>query len=145
MTYFAEFDPGVADPKPVLGWFDTGFATYSNMPPPERLFEMTEAQWVARFTTPHITDGVPVAGPPAARFVPGAVTNFQCRAVLIAHGLFDQVDTMIRAAGGVSLQAWEYANDVTRNGPLVVSMTGALGLTDEQVDDMFIEAWGVVA
>ena len=145
MPYFAEINPETADPKQVLGWYDTGFATYVNMPSADRLIEMTAAQWASRDTTPLVSAGAFVAGPPPARFVPGTVTNFQCRAVLMRHGLFDQVDTMVRALGGVAFQAWEYANDVSRNGPLVLSLASALGFTAEQTDDLFIEAWEIVA
>ena len=70
--------------------------------------------------------------------VPDKVTNFQARAVLISTGLFEQVDAAIKAGNDpVALQAWEYANDVTRNGALVNGMAASLGWSQAQLDDLF--------
>ena len=38
------------------------------------------------------------------------------------------------------LAAWEYAPNVVRKSSFVTAMAGVLGLTDEQIDDLFIEA-----
>jgi hypothetical protein len=72
--------------------------------------------------------------------VPQTVTNFQCRAMLIAANLFDQVDAALKAQGGVALQAWEYSATVHRQSPLVLSLAVSLGLTDQQIDAMFVQA-----
>ncbi|MFP5516922.1 MAG: hypothetical protein ACLGJC_28045 [Alphaproteobacteria bacterium] len=74
--------------------------------------------------------------------VPAAVTNFQARAVLLAAGLFDQVDAAIKAqpVNSNARQAWEYANELTRNGTLVNSVSETLGLTAAQLDDLFRQA-----
>lgn len=70
--------------------------------------------------------------------VPFKVTNFQARAALMAADLFDQVDTALKTGGdAVALQAWEYANDVTRGGALVNGLAASLGWTQEQLDDLF--------
>lgn len=76
----------------------------------------------------------------ASNPVPEVVTNFQCRAMLMAIGLFDTVDAMVKLQGGVAFQAWEYANTVSRNGPLVMQIAGALGFTPEAIDDLFRQA-----
>jgi hypothetical protein len=74
--------------------------------------------------------------PPAP--VPAEVTNFQARAALIGAGLFDQVDTAVRTSGNaVAVQAWDYANTITRNGTLVNAIGAGLGLSAEQLDDLF--------
>ena len=79
--------------------------------------------------------------------VPPSVTNFQARAALLAAGLFDQVDTAIKAqpANSTARQAWEYANELTRNGVLVNSMAEALGLSAEQLDTLFRQAAAIEA
>lgn len=79
--------------------------------------------------------------PPA----PIQVTNAQARAALMRAGLFTEVDAAIKAVGGEALQFWEYANDVTRNGPLVNQMAASLGLTAEQLDTLFRIAGGIEA
>ena len=87
-----------------------------------------------------VTQVVPEPEPPAPNPVPEVVSMFQCRAVLMIHGLFDTVDAAMKAAGGINEQAWEYATEVRRDSPLVLAMAQQLNLTDEQVDQLFIEA-----
>lgn len=101
--------------------------------------------WVALGNTP--TPYSPPATP-----VPASITNYQCRAVLTATAsatagktLFDLVDAALKADGGLALQAWEHANEVTRSGALVASVTASLGLTSTQVDNLFITASGISA
>ena len=93
----------------------------------------------------------PPAPPPP---VPASVTNFQARAVLMqmpspsgatGRTLFQDVDDALHAEGGVALQAWEYANDVTRDGPLVNSLGARLGMTPEQLDGLFLAAATITA
>lgn len=50
MTYHAYFDSNAAAPAPVLGWYNTDFATYPNLPAPSNLLAMTQAQWDDRMT-----------------------------------------------------------------------------------------------
>ncbi len=101
-------------------------------------------------------DGTSWTAPvPPGAIVPASITNFQCRAILLAtpnpantaQTLFDLVDGQITAMAKTTdaYQAWEYANDVTRNGALVLQMTAALGLTSAQVDAMFIAASAISA
>ena len=88
-----------------------------------------------------------------AKLVPQAVTLFQLRAAL--HGLpgkqdpartlFDEVDAAVKALGGVALQAWEYAQTVTRTGAVVSQVAAGLGVSDEALDDLFITAAAISA
>jgi hypothetical protein len=87
--------------------------------------------------------------PPA---VPHEVTNFQARAVLMSlpgpggvGTMFEAADAALRAQGGTAWQAWEYANNLTRDGELVTTMAAGLGLSPEQVDALFIAASAVEA
>jgi len=41
--------------------------------------------------------------------------------------------------------AWEYATEVRRDSPMVQAMAQQLGLTDEQVDDLFRQAAAITA
>lgn len=74
--------------------------------------------------------------------VPSQVTMYQARAALIQAGLFQQVDTDIQSLGSSSLeyQAWEYATNFYRNSPFIVSLGTQLGLTSDQIDQLFIAA-----
>ena len=89
-----------------------------------------------------------------ARHVPTSVTNFQARAVLLSmpsatgqagRTLFDDINDALHTEGGVALQAWEYANDVTRDGPLVNSLANSLGLSQTDLDTLFINAASITA
>lgn len=84
------------------------------------------------------TDWLPPV--PPVRVVPESVTNFQARAALMGAGMFEAVDSAIKLQGGMALQAWEYANTVSRNGPLVTAMAAGLGLSAEDLDSLFIQA-----
>lgn len=86
--------------------------------------------------------------------VPREVTNFQARAVLMqlpsptgAASLFHDINAALLAGrdsgdpqGMMAWQAWEQANDFTRHGALVNSMAASFGLTEQQLDDLFIAA-----
>lgn len=97
-----------------------------------------------------IRDALPGELPAAAAEapVPGEVTNYQARAVLLAtpsptgiegRTLFDDVDEAIRALGSTSpaFQAWEYANNIARHGATVQAMAAQFGLSEAQLDQMF--------
>lgn len=90
--------------------------------------------------------------PPPPPAVPHAITNFQARATLMqlpsataGRTLFEDVDDAMHAAGGTALQAWEYANEVYRDGALVASLGEQLALSPAEMDQLFITASGIVA
>ncbi len=85
--------------------------------------------------------------PPAPAPVPREVTNFQARALLMnmpgsaaGRSLFQDVDDTLRALGGVEWQAWEYTTIFPRNSQLIATLAAQIGLTDAQIDQMFIAA-----
>ena len=73
------------------------------------------------------------------------VSMFQARAALMNAGLYETVDASMQQAGGVNLVAWEYATEVRRDSPMVQAMAQQLGLTDEQVDQLFRQAAAISA
>ena len=81
----------------------------------------------------------PIIAPP--RVVPETVTLAQARAALMGAGLFETVNAFIsNNPNPVLKMAWEYTNNVSRNGAFVTALGPLLGLTDEQLDDLFIAA-----
>lgn len=76
--------------------------------------------------------------------VPQSVTMRQARLALHAAGLLSGVDAAIASmqepAKTAALIEWEYASAVERNAGLVPAMASALGMTDAQIDDLFITA-----
>ncbi len=85
-------------------------------------------------------------GPPASP-VPEAVTARQARLALLGAGLDDAVDQALAALPGAEGKAarieWEYALEIRRDSPLIAALAPALGLTSEQVDDLFRAAEGL--
>lgn len=77
---------------------------------------------------------------PALPTVPEAVTMRQARLALLRAGMLSQVDAMVAAADVVTRITWEFSSEVQRTNPLVLSLASSLGLTDEQLDNLFILA-----
>jgi hypothetical protein len=76
--------------------------------------------------------------------VPQTVTMRQARIALLDAGLLDAVKSSIATMPGTDGERaridWEYAQEVRRDWPLIAYMSGDLGLTDEQVDALFVAA-----
>lgn len=85
-----------------------------------------------------------VPPPPVPPQVPQAVTMRQARLALLGAGLLSQVDAAIASLPGPQKESaqieWEYAAVVQRNSGLVPAMAQALGMTEAQIDDLFIAA-----
>lgn len=71
--------------------------------------------------------------------VPQVVTRFQARLALFQQGLLEAVEMAIAGADRPTQLAYE-AGTFERHSPVVVGMAQALGLTDGQLDDLFILA-----
>lgn len=90
-------------------------------------------------------DTIQWPAPPAPPVpVPQSVTMRQARLALHAAGLLSGVDAAIASLSEPAKTAaqieWEYASAVERNAGLVPAMAAALGMTDAQIDDLFITA-----
>jgi hypothetical protein len=76
--------------------------------------------------------------------VPQQVTMRQCRLALLANGLLDSVEAAIASipasAKATADIEWGYASVVERNSGLMPAMAAALGLTETQIDGLFIQA-----
>lgn len=86
----------------------------------------------------HTFDGE-VFGAPSP-IVPKSVTMRQARLALLGAGLLGAVETAITQAGAAAGIEWEYAQSVDRDYGLVPTMAAALGLTDAQLDALFVVA-----
>jgi hypothetical protein len=70
--------------------------------------------------------------------VPQAVSMRQARLALLAAGLLQKVESVI--VDPAAKIEWDYATEVLRTSGLVPQMATMLGLTDTQIDDLFIAA-----
>lgn len=75
----------------------------------------------------------------AKALVPSEVTMRQARLALLDAGLLASVNTLLSADERAKIM-WEYATHVYRNEPLVLSMQQATGMTDLQIDELFVAA-----
>ncbi|HML29830.1 MAG TPA: hypothetical protein PKE16_13510 [Hyphomicrobium sp.] len=84
----------------------------------------------------------PVAFVAPGPVVPASVTTYQAMAAMLRAGLLDQVKTLMAsdAASPQAKLAWEKASAFERDSVFINSLGSALGLTSQQIDDLFIAA-----
>lgn len=79
--------------------------------------------------------------------VPQSVTMRQARLALLQAGKLSAVDAAIAGMVGVEGDAarieWEFSSEVKRNQPLVLALAPVLGMTSDQIDQLFIAAAGL--
>lgn len=68
-----------------------------------------------------------------------SITQLQAKLQLLEMGLLDEVETMVATDRKVKLY-WEYALVIEIEHETLKAMATQLGLTDEQLDEMFIAA-----
>lgn len=92
-----------------------------------------------------LDDGTTYTAPPVPPpIIPQVVTMRQARLALMGALKLSTVNAAIAAMPGVQGDAarieWEFSGEVTRAQPLVLSMGQVLGLTDAQLDALFVTA-----
>jgi len=76
---------------------------------------------------------------PEEIIIPQSLTPRQIRKVLTDSGLRQAVENMVATSSDYDLKDWwEYSLYYERTHPKLVEAAYALGLTDEQIDQMFI-------
>lgn len=130
---------------------DFGVHAVAQVPAPEATIEQTlieapptliDGTWTQQWA---VTDATPeqIAQRQAAR-VPRAVTMRQARLALLAAGVLAAVDAAIDAMTEPTKSAarieWEYSGEVQRHNGFVAALGPALGLTEAQIDALFIAA-----
>ena len=75
--------------------------------------------------------------------VASSVTPRQIRLALTQTGLRTTVENAVKAGSQDLKDWWEYALEVERNHPLIVSMAAQLGVTEQQLDGLFTLAAGL--
>lgn len=71
---------------------------------------------------------------------PDSVSMRQARLALNVAGLLTQIDAAVQAADAATQINWEYASAVERTNSLVATVAAGLGLTSDQIDDLFRQA-----
>lgn len=71
--------------------------------------------------------------------VPQSITMRQARLYLLSLNLLDDVELIVAQNRAWYIE-WEYANEVLRTNQLIPALQQSLGLSDSDIDNMFIEA-----
>lgn len=77
---------------------------------------------------------------PIRKPVPQIVEMRQARRSLARSGLLSLVDALVKTLDAEMQVEWEFAITVRRDHSIVALAKSSLGLTDEQIDDLFIAA-----
>ena len=77
--------------------------------------------------------------------IPQTISLRQARELLIRQGLFETVQNLIDNMEDpveklIIQNYWEYSTVFERDNAVVIQMSNRLGLTDKQLDELFIEA-----
>lgn len=73
--------------------------------------------------------------------VPYSITPTQGRILLKQMGILDQVNQMVEQSEDQALQIyWEYSLSWDRDNPYISSMANLLGMSEEDLDELFIQA-----
>jgi len=100
-----------------------------------------EGSRVAPAEAPLWWAGVPMEpAAPEPPAVPASISPLQARRALLAAGLLDDVEAALDRAPREIRLAWEYAVELRRDDPLLAAVAAALGLSAEQVDELFLAA-----
>jgi hypothetical protein len=72
--------------------------------------------------------------------VPQSVSSMQAKVALSRAGLLQTVEAWVASESGETRLIWNSATVFSRESGLIASAAAALGLTSEQVDDLFRSA-----
>lgn len=79
---------------------------------------------------------------PPAPPVPEIITPRQAKLALLGAGLLSQAEAAIASLPAeqkaVAQIEWEYAHEFRRDWPLLTALAAGMGLTEAQVDELFI-------
>lgn len=92
------------------------------------------------FIAENYPDAELIEEPPAPAVRTTTITMRQVRLYLHQSGLTDQVESLVSTLDEAAQIEWQYAATVEINSPVVQLMCAELGLTGEQVQEMFDEA-----
>lgn len=77
--------------------------------------------------------------------VPVVISRFQARAALMDAGLLADVELALADADPIAQLAWAEATEWRRDSPTIAALAEAIGLTDVQVDALFLSAAEIFA
>ena len=117
--------------EPKGGYFEVSVKMRQALGDPEKIYDAATGTVVDRPTRP---EGVPETA------MPRSITMRQCRLMLLRHDMLDAINAMVNEMSAADKIEWEYASEVRLDHPLVAGIAQALGMTTDQMRQMFVEA-----
>lgn len=112
-------------------------------PPPPEAIEVSHDVFLALMQNASrlYIDGQVIEAPPAPPYVPPTLSRFQARAGLMQRGLLADVEALVANSSPLAQLAWAETIEWRRDSPTLNSLAkDGLGLTDAEIDELFIEA-----
>lgn len=92
----------------------------------------------------HSWDGTKWVYDPAPPYVPTVITMRQARLALLGAGLLSSIETAIESMPSPQKEEvrieWDYSTLVRRDNKSIQALAAAIGLSDAQLDDLFVSA-----
>lgn len=88
----------------------------------------------------NVTTEPPPKPEPPPPLVPQSVARWRARAALRLAELLDAVEAAVAASDVATQEWWAAGLEMERADPRVAAIASGLGLTDEQIDDLFRQA-----
>ena len=114
--------------------------TYLIPTPPVDEVEQEPSVASYTFTEEEIEAGKVFVTTPKPAPVPTEVSPKQIRLALNAAGLREMVEDAVAAADQPTQDSWNWATCFLRTDPMLTSFCAAIGWTEEQIDQLFIDA-----
>lgn len=117
---------------------------------PAECVEISDGQWIDLISSNGlgrwIDGGVIITEPPPpVATIPQSISRFQARAALLAAGRLSDVEAAVAAADPFAQLAWAEAQEWRRDSPTLLALAKGIGLTDAEIDDLFIQAAAIRA
>ena len=93
--------------------------------------------------TPSRTFALPAPPSPVEPPVPAVIPAWKGKAALREAGLLGTVEAAVKEAGGRVRDAWDGASEWSRDSEFLSDLAVTLGLTDMEIDRMFLVAAGI--
>lgn len=108
---------------------------------PEGNYEVWESKPEGYFTEDEWLELHPPKEPePQEPGVPFSISPRQARLALDEAGLLELAEEKLSQADKKAQIEWEYATSIERGSALIATFGSILGLSDEQIDELFITA-----
>ena len=133
-------DPGTQAPVTIMGKSIAGLISSDAEKAVVLLNGASGIQVTVPASSPYYAKALLLPPATAPDVMPSSVSFAQLRMAVRAAGLFPQFAAAIDALPAASKDAFQFVREVRRNGPLMNELRVALGMTNNQLNALFIAA-----